>query len=211
MRTIGKLISDTRAKKRYSYLMLEEKTKIKVEFIKAIEKEEWSKLPEYPVVRGFVKSLAGALGVETNQAMALLRRDYPPRSIDLKVNPKPDIAEKFVWSPKLTFAVGAVFMIVSFIAYLTYQYSNFIKPPSLIVEYPPDGEIVKTRRLNVYGKTDNEATIVINSQPTLVREGEFNTTIEIYEETQEIVVTAKSRSGKETVIRRKIIPQLGGT
>lgn len=190
--------------------MLEEKTKIKSEFIEAIEKEEWVKLPEYPVVRGFIKNLSGALGIDPVSAVALLRRDYPPKSINLKVNPKPDIREKFSWSPRLTFLTGIAVVIVAFAAYLAYQYTNFIKPPSLTVEFPSEGEVVRTSRLNVYGKTDQEVTVVINSQPTSVREGEFNTVIEINEETKEVVVVAKSRSGKETVIRRNIIPELGG-
>jgi cytoskeletal protein RodZ len=211
MRTIGQLIHESRIKKRYSHSMLEEKTKIRSEFIKAIEKEEWTKLPEFPVVRGFIKNIAGALDVDIAQASALLRRDYPPKSINTKVNPKPDISEKFTWNPRLTFITGVVIVAVTFLAYLVYQYSNFIKPPALTLDFPQDQEVVRTRKLNVYGKTDDEATIVINNQPTIVKEGEFNTVIEIYEETREVVVVAKSRSGKETTIRRKIIPELGGT
>ena len=39
--------------------------------------------------------------------------------------------------------------------------------------------------------------------------GYFSAKIEIFEGTSEVVVIAKTRSGKETVIRRKIVPELG--
>jgi cytoskeletal protein RodZ len=208
MRTIGKLIADYRVNKRYSHTVLADKTKIRKEFILHIEKEEWDKLPEYPVIKGFVRNLAGALSIDPEQALAMLRRDYPPKAMNLKVNPKPDLSKKFIWNPKLTFLTGVIIVVIAFFTYLAYQYTNFIRPPSLVVEYPGESEVVDTRRLNVYGRTDNEVTSTVNSQPTVVRDGEFNTVIEIYEETEEVVVVAKSRSGKETVVRRKILPEL---
>ena len=75
MKTIGESIKSARTRKKISRAKLEEETKIKKEFIEAIESEEWSNLPEYPVVRGFVRSIAQTLKVDTRKMLALLRRD----------------------------------------------------------------------------------------------------------------------------------------
>jgi len=92
---------------------------------------------------------------------------------------------------------------------LGFQYFRFVSPPTLVVLEPKDGEIVNSKSLDVFGKTDTDAVVSVNNQPTLVKEdGSFNTKIEIFEGTKEIVVKAVSRSGRETVVRRKIIPQL---
>ena len=101
MRTVGKFIKEARVKKRHSRVGLEKVTKIKREFIKAIEEENWEKLPEFPVVAGFVKNIVGVLKIDQKQAVALLRRDYPPKK--LAINPKPYVSDRFTWSPRLTF------------------------------------------------------------------------------------------------------------
>ena len=209
MKTIGELIKKERVKKRSSRARLEKVTKIRKDYISAIEEEDWDKLPERPVVAGFVNSIAQALNIERKQASALFRRDYPPKK--LRVSPKPDILNKFVWSPRLTFLVGIVAVIIVILSYLTIQYTRFIQPPVLEVTTPSEGQIIKENIIRVTGTTDPDASVVINNQPVIIEEyGSFLAEIEIFQETYEIVITAKSRSGKETVIRRKIIPELDG-
>jgi cytoskeletal protein RodZ len=207
MKTIGKFLKDARVKKKYSKARVAKATKIKVSFIETIEKENWEALPEFPVVLGFVKSIAGVLKVDENQAAALLRRDYPPRV--LPINPKPDVSSKFTWSPRLTFLAGLGLILVVIFGYLTIQYFHFVSPPKLTVESPKEGQVINKREVSVFGKVDPEATLKINNQPVLVEEdGVFKAEIEIYEGTEEIIVKAVSRSGKETVVRRKIKPEL---
>ena len=207
MKTIGGYLKEARIRKKYSKEKLEKETKIKKNFIDAIEKEEWVKLPEPNVVTGFVRSIANTLELNTNQILAFLRRDYPPKKV--AINPKPELRSKFSWSPKFTFitAILAVLLIIG--AYLSFQYVNFVRPPFLNVNTPKEGEAVKTKELTVSGKTSPQAVIKVNNQPILVDEdGIFLDIIEIYEKTTEIEIKAVSRSGKETVIIRKITPEL---
>ena len=207
MKTIGKVLKEARKKKRVSESDLSTETKIKTEFIGAIEKEAWDKLPDLPTVQGFVKSIAQALGVKEGKAMALLRRDYPPK--DLSVNPKPDISNKVHWSPKLTAIAGVAIITLAVLGYLGIEYFRFVSPPRLKIDRPEEGEIVDKFLVQVLGKTDPDATIKVNNQPVLVKEnGEFVVEIEITGETREIVVEAVSRSGKETTVRRNIEPRL---
>lgn len=207
MKTIGEYLKEARAKKRYSQEKIAKETKIKKEFISSIERENWELLPEFPVIVGFVKQISKFLKVDERQAVALLRRDYPPKV--LPVNPKPDVSKKFRWRPRTTFIVGITIVVMMVLGYLGFQYSRFISPPKLVVDQPQEEEVVKERILIVSGKTDLDATIRINNQPVLVDEdGDFETEIEIFEGTEEIIVKAVSRSGKDTIIRRKIKPEL---
>lgn len=207
MKTIGQLLKDARAKKRYSVARLERMTKIRKDYIRAIEGESWDELPDRPVVAGFVNSITQNLDIDQNKAAALFRRDYPPKQ--LRVNPKKDQVNKFVWSPRLTFLLGIFVVILAILGYLAFQYLTFIRPPGLEVSTPFENQVVKESSIRVSGNTDPEASIVVNNQPVIVEEdGNFVTEIEIFEGTSEIVIMAKSRSGKETVIRRKIEPKL---
>jgi len=207
MKTIGRAIKEARTKKRYSLSKLEDVTKIKKDFIEALEKENWQDAPDFPVLVGFVKSIAGALGTSEKSLLALLRRDYPPKA--LSINPKPDIENKLVWSPKLTFVLGVGIIVVLLLGYLIFQYGTFVASPSLSVSEPKEGQVITERLVRVSGKTDSDAIIKINNQPVLLdSEGNFVAEIEIFEGTSEIEVKAQSRAGKETVVRRKIKPEL---
>lgn len=203
MRTIGLVIKEARVEKNYSRARLEKETRIKKEFIKALEEENWGALPEPPVVQGFVKNIASVLSMNQKQMVAILRRDYPPRS--LRVNPKPDVESKFTWSPRLTFLAGVIVVSVIVLAYLGFQYVNFISPPDLSVEFPEEGQVVTQKTLRVSGETGPEAVVKVNNQPVIVNEGgKFTAEIEIFEGTTEVVVKAISRSGKESVVIREI-------
>lgn len=207
MKTIGERLKEARSNKKYSIEKLEKETKIKGEFIRAIEEESWEKLPDFPVVQGFVRSISQTLAMDEKGAAALLRRDYPPK--ELKVNPEPDVSDKFAWNPRLTFFVGIAVVIIALLSYLGYQYYQFVSPPSLRVDSPKEGQVVEESTLKVSGETKQDATLKVNNQPVLVEDdGGFSTEIEINKTTNEIVIRAISRSGKETVIRRKIEPRL---
>ena len=207
MQTLGNLLKDSRRKKGYTLSDLEEKTRIKTQFLKALEEQRWDALPEYPVVVGFVKNVAGSLDTSESLAVALLRRDYPPKK--LSINPKPDITNKFVWGPAVTFFVGLGVVVLIVLSYLTKQYFQFLSPPNLEIISPKENQVVKENEVRIVGKTNPNASVTVNNQPISLEEtGDFVANLEIFEGTNEIVVTATSRSGKETVVRRKIIPEL---
>lgn len=203
MKTIGQIIKESRSEKKYSYLDLEEKTKIKGVFIEAIENQKWDSLPPFPTVLGFVKSLSEALDVDEKLSVAVLKRDYPPRK--LNINPKPDVSNKFIWSPRLTFIVGIVSILVLIFGYLGFQYYHFISPPRLLLESPVDGQMVTGGSVLVFGLTDSDAKITVDNQPVVVGDdGHFSVNISVSSDTKEIKTIATNRSGKSTSISRRI-------
>lgn len=200
MDTIGGYLKKARLFNRMDYRGLEKLTKIKASFIKNIEDERWDKLPEYPVVSGFVKNIASYLGLDTKKTLAIFRRDYPPKFI--RLNPKPDVDKKFILSPKIAFAVGSALILTSIFVYLFFQYRNFVNPPSLEIYSPTSDQLVKEELAVVEGITDKDATVLVNQQPAIVDEnGKFSEEIILDTSTTEIVVSAKSRAGKETEVR----------
>jgi len=203
MNTIGQILKEARVKKNISLIKLENLTKIKREFILKLEKDDWDNLPEFPVVSGFVKNLANALGISSNNANAILRRDYPPKK--LTINPKPDVGGKFSWSPKLTFAVGIGILLVFVLGYLGIEYVKFIKPPELIIDKPVENEQILKNKVKIEGKTTTDAILTVNNQPIIFdQDGKFITEIEITKDTKELKFISISRSGKKTEIIRKI-------
>lgn len=208
MKTVGQFLKEKRVTSGVSISKLSKETKIRKSYIRSIEKMQWRELPEYPVVVGFVKSMAGSLGINKEAAVALLRRDYPPKR--LPINPKPDVSENFSLTPRLAFITGTVLILLFIVSYLVYQYISFNSPPDLVVQSPTDNMVVTESLLNVQGRTEPDTTLQVNDQPVLVGDnGEFKAEIEISEETQTIEFVSVSRAGKETIQRRTIINKIG--
>jgi len=203
MRAVGELIRDVRTRRKIGRSTLEKKTKIKSEFIEALELSNWQALPEFPVTSGFVKSICSYLRIDQGKALALLRRDFPQK--DLKINPKPDGIQRLFWTPSTTIFFGVVLALFGFLSYLFYQYTSFVRPPEIIIDSPSDNEVVKGENVLVKGRVDSNVSLVINNQPVFVGEdGAFETNISVYEGTESLQFAAKSRSGKETIVVRKI-------
>lgn len=197
MLTIGQILKEARLRKKVSLSTIEKNTKIKKNFILLIEKNDWDNLPEYPVVSGFVKNLAVFLDLSPQNAIAFLRRDYPPKK--LSINPKPDIESKFVWSPKLTFALGIAVVTLLVLGYLGLEYQKFLKPPEIEIVSPKINQIVLEDKVKVEGKTTTDVTLTINNQPIILdQEGNFVTEILITKDTKSLIFKAISRSGKVT-------------
>ncbi len=203
MKTIGQIIKDARVYKNYTPQFLEDETKIKSGFIDAIEKENWDVLPAFPTVLGFVKSLSTALEIDEKMAVAVLKRDYPPKK--LTINPKPDVSSKFIWSPRRTFFAGIALVIAALLGYLGFQYYRFISPPVISIESPKNNQVVTGDGVLVFGSTDSDVKLTVNNQPVIVgNDGHFSVEIPVAEGTKEISIVGTNRSGKSTTIRRTI-------
>jgi transcriptional regulator with XRE-family HTH domain len=68
---LGPFLIRERAKRGLSLEDIAEKTKIRLDILDAIEKEQWDKLPPQPYVKGFLKSYCGALGIEPQEIIAI--------------------------------------------------------------------------------------------------------------------------------------------
>lgn len=203
MKTIGALIKSTREAQNMSIRDLSRETKIKVEFLEALEKESWSKLPELPVTIGFVKNVADALSISREQAVAFLRRDYPPKVLSML--PRERVKSAFKWGPKYSFLVVAGVLLLILGSYLVYQFTSFSSPPRLTVISPTNEEVVSSKNVTVRGVTEDTSTVRVNSQPVVVEsDGTFTTEVEVVPQTKEVTITATSRSGKETTVKRTI-------
>lgn len=197
MNTIGKILKDARQSKNITFSKLESITKIKKDFLIKIENEDWNNLPEFAVVSGFVKNIANSLELSIDNTNAVLRRDYPPKK--LAINPKPDISQKLTWSPKLTFAIGVITLVLLVLTYLGIEYQKFTKSPELVINSPKESEVVNQNTVKISGRTTTDAVVTVNNQPiTLDQDGGFDTLLEVTKDTDKLLFKAVSRSGKVT-------------
>lgn len=203
MKKIGEFIQSAREQKGLSLHEVSKETKIKPELLDDIENERWEKLPELPVLIGFVKNIAVTLDLNKDQVVALLRRDYPPKK--LTVNPKPNVSSRWQIGPKSIVASLVLLIMVAVGGYLYYQYQVFVSPPKLTIIAPNNNDHITTKTLTVRGTTDTTAVVRVNNQPANVTDdGSFTAEIDVIPETHDIEIKATSRSGKVTTVHRTI-------
>lgn len=75
---IGSILERARVERGLSLEQAEQTTKIRRNFLRGLERDDHSKLPELVYVRGFVKTYARFLGLDGEALVASLRNDVTP-------------------------------------------------------------------------------------------------------------------------------------
>lgn len=191
MNTVGKILSRERRKRRFSLAKLSERTKIKEQYLRAIEKEEWGSLPNFATTQGFVKNVAAVLGTNPETSIALLRRDWEERN-EKKETKK---THATLWTPKTTTITIILLGTLMISFYLLQQYKTFTAPPPLNIS----GVEKTTNGIKISGQTTSEAQVLINDEPLLVdKNGNFSITITQLLPGEKLTIESRSRSGKST-------------
>lgn len=207
-KTIGELLQSERQKHHLPIEKMAELTKIRPEYLQALEENRFYDLPAATFVKGYIKIYAKLFGFDYQPLLALLRRDYKESAVG-KLVPrefiKPVLKKREIWTP-ITFAVvGLVAVFLTLMTYVVVQWYNIQKPPKLVVTAPKENEFVSSQ-IKVKGETVNDAVVTVNAQPVAIdANGEFQTDVYIPREgIHTISIEAVDRRGKRSTLQRSI-------
>jgi cytoskeletal protein RodZ len=203
MRKISEILQDKRIENGYSLDNVVKAIKIKKQFIIAIEDGRYFDLPSESYALGFIKNYATYVGIDKNKATALFRREYEGgqgKILPTFKSKDKSIKKIVIFTPR-NFMIALVIFVV--FGYIAFQYSSYFLGPKLEVVEPKDQMIVKNNIVEVSGKTDPYATVLINNEESYVQlDGTFKKTLYLFEGNREITIDSKNRNGKNT---RKVI------
>ncbi len=208
MKTAGTILREARAQRNISLETVEEATKIRIKFLDAIERDDYTDLPSLSYAKGFIKNYSNFLGLDSSMVLAFFRRqttETPKSSILPKGVAEPLNRSMFQLTPGrfLAFLVGG--LVILFLIYLGFQYNGLRRAPVLDVESPVNQMVVNERRVDVLGKTDADATVTVNGISVLVRgDGKFFDQVNLEPGVNVITVVATSRFGKTTTVAREV-------
>lgn len=208
MRTVGSVLKETREKKFYTLDEIEKSTKIRKEFLEALEKGQYQKLPPPTFVQGFIKSYGKFLGLNTEKLLAIFRREFsenlnPPRVLESFSNPMDK--NRFRITPANVLVTVTITLILIFFIYLWFQYRSLVGSPLLEVDHPPDQYNANNTELIISGRTDPESKVSINDQEIAIDEnGKFSQQIKISDNVNKITIISTSKSGKQSKIERTV-------
>ena len=203
----GELLQSTRLKKNLSLEDVEEGTRIRIKFLRALEEGELALFHSIAYARGFLKNYAEFLGLDPKLILALFRRETTSQNV--KIIPQGLVSTETSWfriTPTRAVVLVVILLLISVAYYLFQEYRGFLGTPSLFIEKPKEEEVVKEGEIEVSGKTDIDATVLVNGELATVEEnGRFTSKVEVFKGEITLTISAKNRRGKETTATRKII------
>ncbi len=210
-KTIGELLRDERTAHRMSVAELSSRTRVRPEYLEALEGNIFSALPAATFVRGYIKAYAQVFGLDYRPLLGLLRRDYK-ESTQGQLIPrdflKPVLKKRQLSTP-ITGAVIILAVIFSVIlGYVGVQWYQLNQPPTLTVSSPTENQSVAAQ-VEVIGQTKPEATVKINDEPVALQpDGSFMSQIILPREgLNTITVEASDRQGKVRLVQRTVYVQ----
>jgi cytoskeletal protein RodZ len=193
------LLKNTRLDKEWELPDISKKIKVPVKYLEAIENQVVSSFPQEPYCSLIIKDYADYLGLNGTDVLALFRRDF-----DQKRKAKNKKSLFFSFTPKFTFTVSLILVILFFLVYLTFEYIKFHQPPKLEVIWPLEAT-VSSSIVEISGVTDSESTVRINDDLILVDvNGVFQKKINLSTGENDITVESTSPNGKTSTVNKVI-------
>lgn len=193
------LLKNTRLDKEWELADISKKIKVPVKYLEAIENEQINCFPQEPYCSLIIKDYADYLGLNGTDVLAIFRRDF-----EQKRKSKSTAKTSFAFTPKFTFIVSVITVVLLFSTYLISEYYKFHQPPKLKINWPLETTL-SSSTFDVTGTTDAESTIRINDDLILVNnDGTFEKKIPLSSGDNKIIIESTSPNGKKT-IEEKII------
>ena len=207
MKTIGEILKTARVSRKLTLTDLSRLTKISLATLKALEKNQFVKLPSSTYIQGFIKNYAQAVGLDPAKTLAVFKRGYDRRHAK-KILPQgltQPLNQPFLASAagRNFLAVGLILLILA--GYLTLTLLKLFRPPALIIDQPQEAQEL-TSPVLIKGKTDRDATLTLNDKTVnLESDGRFTTIYSSQSGTLELNFKTTSRRGQSRELVRHVI------
>ena len=207
---LGQRLSGARLAKRITLEEAAKSLRIRIEFLQALEKGEYDKLPSSAYAVGFVGNYATFLGLPKEETVKMFRREFEGKS-DYTILPEGFTKQKEFSTQRFHIRqIGFLgILVICVIGYILFQYRFVILSPSLELSTPKDNGVFQTSEITISGKSDPNATVYVNTAPvSLQQDGSFSKELELFEGDSIVRVEAINRFGKKTIIERHISVEL---
>ncbi len=206
-KTLGERLKSLRRRKRLSLEQAEEETKVRLKYLSALEKGEYSRLPADVFAIGFLVKYIELLGGPKEDLILLYKQERSKVERPELFSPQTQFKERrFFLTPKLIF-LGILFLaIAGLVGYIFYAVKNFTSPPNLEITSPSTESVIRQDKVEIIGKTDEGVTLTINDQVVLIDDkGNFNQVAKLQPGLNSIEIKAVNRLKKEKVLILKVL------
>ncbi|MEI6462711.1 MAG: helix-turn-helix domain-containing protein [bacterium] len=223
MQSLSALLKNRREDLNYSLETVSDQTKIRIEYLDALEEGRYEEFPSEVYLKGFLKTYAKFLNLDNSLVQALYRRE---QSVRQKKKPIESISKQFreprviITRKRLAIILIALILVAVGIFLLT-QFTKLTKSPDLSLTEPVianqnDKEVVfstSSETLNIVGKAEVGSTVTINGQKVILNQlNEFRIdSYKIDKEKMVMVVRSENQFGKASEIILNIFKKASDT
>ncbi|MBI4652780.1 helix-turn-helix domain-containing protein [Candidatus Kuenenbacteria bacterium] len=204
--TLGEKFKKAREEKQMDLSKIEEMTKIQIQYLIAIEKGDYQKIPGEIYLKNFLKLYAKTLNLNPEEILKLYQEEQKilPLTFFLKKKVRGKIRLLFISNIFKKSLIGVFLIILLF--YIVFEVKNIISPPKLIIQEPSDNLVISESTIRVIGKTDINANVTINNQEIFKNsDGGFNKIINLQSGLNLITISAQKKHSREIIKYRKIM------
>ncbi|MBW7960296.1 helix-turn-helix domain-containing protein [Patescibacteria group bacterium] len=204
MTTVGEIIKKRRLEKGFTLLDVEKRIRIREKYLRAIEDNNWNFFSSKIYIIGILKNYSKLLAIDENKILAFFRRDYE-RKEDIRFKEK--VSRKYLApETKQVLRGGLVIIVLFFFFYFCYQLFLFLTPPKLTILSPKDRVFNREDKVEIVGKTDKEASIVIIGQRVYQdNNGIFKYEFPIKEGNNVLKIELTGANGKKSVYKENFV------
>lgn len=204
---LGDRLKEERKRQKLTVEEIAKATRIRAQFLEAIEKGEYKKLPSSAYAQGFVKNYIDYLGLPEKELLALFRREFNEEEF-VSVLP-----ESFTKPREISLqgvrirraGIIGISLLFVLIIYIFFQYRSAFFSPSLQVNTPAENTTITAQTITIKGTTEPNTTVTVNNIPVFVDStGAYAKDITVFPGSVTVQVKATNSFGKVSIIQRHI-------
>lgn len=205
--TLGNVLERIRTEAHMSVDRASRLSRIRPDFIEAMERDDFASLPSDLYARKFLLAYAEVLELDQRKVLDRYEREQrAPKVDEISLKPEPAPAKRQIVLTRVFYGASVLMLFLGVVGYLGWQLKGLVEPPPLVVETPNDNLIVDQSSVVVAGQTQEESTVMINGQPVSVdTSGRFEELVGLKEGVNTITISARTKHSSETTVHRRIL------
>jgi len=207
-KSIGDQLRFTRLQKGFSLEEVSGRLKVRLEYLRALEDEDYVLLPGGIYGKIFLKKYVNFLGLDYKNIVKNFvkeRKIYLSEADDV-FSKKVIKRHKLIIFPKVFRNILIILAIITCVLYLGIYLKKITAAPKLAIIEPTSNQVQKELSINVQGETEPESEVAINGQSVLIdKRGMFWQTIVLKKGVNIIMVKAKKKYSREQTVTRQIL------
>lgn len=204
----GLIIKDRRLAKNRSVLFCARQLKVKAEHLRAIESNNFHKLPARTSLTRILRDYLAFLDFSIEEATPIINYwQKTDHSRQENFFGRQLVRKRDLWSCPQIIRNGLVALaILVAISYIIFSLKNIVAPPRLIIINPSSDITTNQRQLWIIGQTDPEVQLEINGESLLSdRNGSFKQVVNLRSGINSLNVVAIKKYGGRTVVARQVM------
>lgn len=205
------LASELREKREVRKISLSDVSKkigIRVKYLEALERGNFSELPKGVYGKNFLREYALFLDISPEALIEIFEKNVPSENIRKENLFSNQVVKNryFITIPRVLKNVGIIFLVMICFFYLGVSFKKIISPPNLVIFQPRENFVSKEKNIKVIGMTDVGTKVLINGDSILTNsEGEFTKSINLRKGVNRISIVAIKNYGPRKEEVRQIL------